>query len=559
MLEIVLLVFAAAAQQPRSPEMLDSELVAQAPALASVGDLSLSLWVDQSAQQIYAAGADGRAVDWASRVRVDDDLTGAAKFVNSRGLAVANGVGYAAWRDLRNGAADAYWSRTSDGGLTWSTPARLDDGYAAGAQAVTELQVVASAANVFVAMLVERPGGGEDVYMASSMDFGSTWNPTLKGNTSMADCDSVAICCEGMNAFMTWADDRNLAGQDDLFLRMTHNGGVSWMMNMDDEQIDQNGPGVGNVAGARIQITGGMGGLAVAWLENKTSTSAIDEELHVLYSPDGGHIWPLPEAVLASGADVDNQSLAFDMATLAVAWEDDRSGSDQVYVSVSKDFGFSWTESTLTSQGGAEPVIAGYEDLWAVAFCDGSAVESSSLAVSRDGGFNFLPTVSLKNSSADCDFIQLSYNADYENFTALWLDDHNGFNQPYAGGARSQTLTAVSPTYAVGDSIHFEATHFPFADFNTPFVVLLSSAQGSYRLPFGDGRNTGLLNNPYQPAYLTQLGGIIDFDGNGVTPTLTIPNTPGATWHAVGLAYLTSHSGAVYLLRMTDLISITVQ
>ena len=88
--------------------------------------------------------------------------------------------------------------------------------------------------------------------------------------------------------------------------------------------------------------------------------------------------------------------------------------------------------------------------------------------------------------------------------------------------------------------------------------MLLSSGIGNYRLPFGDRRNTGLLNNPYQPKFLSKLSGPIGFDGSGSTPALTIPNTPGATWQAVGLAYLSSHT-SVYLQRLTDVISITVQ
>lgn len=547
---------AALAQNPRQPETLHPGAVAGEIAVSSADEISAALWVDSATQSVQVSYADGRGVQWSGPVTIDGDVSGAAKTVTSRCLAASEDHLYAVWMDDRNGATDAFWAASADGGMTWGSALRLDDGYIPGMQAVTDLQVVADNNYVYIAMRVQGPTGNEDIMMASSMDYGATWNPTLKANAANADCDAMAICCEDLNVFVTWADERNTPGMDDVFLRMSHDGGANWMMSMMDEQIDSSGIGVGNAEGARMQISGGMMGLVVAWMENQTATTGSDCELHVRYSPDGGHMWPIPEATLASGAMVSAPSLMVDPATICVAWQDDRSGSDQIYAAVSKDYSFSWTEHTLSSNGGSQATVVGYADLWGVSWLDNAAAPRAQMAVSRDGGSNFLTSIALQNNSAA--HPALTYNTRYENFVAAWMEQPSAARSVHAGGTRSQTLQAVSPSFAVGDSIHFEASHFPLADYATPFAVLLSSGTGHYKLPFGDGRNTGLLNNPYQPGYLPLLSGVIDFNGSGTTPTLTIPNTPGATWYAAGLAYLTS-AHATYLLRLTDVIAIEVQ
>jgi len=560
MLILLSLLAAPLAQNPRDAQQLDVGTLAYDPAIVSVDNQSVALWKDGVTFAIYASSSDGRGVNWSMPVRVDDDLTGANKFMSSRCLTMADGMTYAVWRDGRNGDSDAYFARSADGGQSWSTSMRLDDGYAAGDQAVDDLQIVADNQYVYVAMRVDEPGGGESIWMASSMDHGANWNASLKANSVNEDCDYMAITCEDINAFVTWADGRDPSGDDDLYLRMTHNGGTTWMMMMMDEQIDKGGNGTGDVEAPEVLIEGGMFGLVVAWLEDGTATSPSDEELHFLFSPNGGHLWPNPEVVFGSGYDVENPSMAFDGGTIVLAWEDDRTGIDEVYAATSYDYGLTWTEQQISQGGGTYPVVRGQSELWAITYGMGGFPEGTGLSISRDGGTTFLASQDLKAGLGnDTDFNELAYNQLYENFVAVWLDDSAGSNNLFAGGARAQSIAAVSPSFMPGDSLHFEASHFPTSDDGGSFAVIASSGLGSYALPYGDGRNTGLLNNPYLPARLAQLSGSIDASGAGVTPTLTVPNTPGMTWYAVGLSYLQSQTGLIYLQRMTDVIEITVQ
>jgi len=124
-LTLGLFLTASAVQEPRTPQQIDLGILAYDPAVVSEGELSAILWKDGVSSELYASTSDGRGVSWSGPVRVDDAPTGTARFISNHSLAVADGVLYAAWRDERNGADDAYFARSLDGGQSWSSAARI--------------------------------------------------------------------------------------------------------------------------------------------------------------------------------------------------------------------------------------------------------------------------------------------------------------------------------------------------------------------------------------------------------------------------------------------------
>jgi hypothetical protein len=273
-------------------------------------------------------------------------------------------------------------------------------------------------------------------------------------------------------------------------------------------------------------------------------------------------MWPIPESTLPSqGGSVIRVSCAFDGATIVVAWAESVASSSNLYAATSHDFGVSWSIDQVSDSGNTGNIeVAGEGDFWAVVNGE-KATPFLQASFSRDGGLTWLGPIHLRDSIAGAAYDPtLSFNARYQNFIASWSDTESGFAQVHAGGLRLQTLQAVSPSFAPGDALHFEASHFPDSDDGALFAVFVSRGVGNYAVPYGDGRNTGLLSNPYLPAKLHLLSGTLDADGFGATPQLSIPNTPGVTWYATGLSYLVSSTtGKVYPLTMTDRTSLTVQ
>ncbi|MAW59358.1 MAG: hypothetical protein CMJ94_00835 [Planctomycetes bacterium] len=559
---LLLLAALAVPQQPREPVELGAS--ASKTALAQDGDLSVVVWQD-ARSGLHASTSDARGLEWSPAVEIDAAWPGTRGFWH-QGVAVSDGSIYVVWSDTRDGKSNLQLSRSDDAGASWSAPTRVPDGALPGAEEVIHYQVEASGDNVYVAMRRSRAGlqFTDDIWFASSNDRGQTWNASLQANTATAGCFALAMAAEGDNAFVTWSDGRHasLNHATDLFLRMTHNAGASWMMNMGDEKINESPAGTGTVAWEGLDLQGGMTGLVAAWLERDLPAVGDPAQLHVRYSPDGGHMWPIPESTLGvHGGAVKEHALGFDGYTLVVAWVEESAGRDEVFAARSIDFGLNWSIEQISTTGGSAPRVAGAGDQWLVLYSPPGETQLLARS-SRDGGASWLPAVDLLATNAgtasDAD---LHFDARYGNFLASWIDrPATAADRAVAGGVRPQTLTAHSPSFAPGDPLHFEASHFPISDDGANFLVFVSRGTGGFALPWQDGRLTGLASNPYLPAYLPVLSGTLDSGGFGATIPTVVPSTPGVTWYATALSYLVSSTtGRVYPLTLSDRIAIPVQ
>lgn len=561
---LILLAALAIPQQVREPVELGASFALES-ALAQDGDLSVVVWLDGS-HRLFASTSDARGLDWTSAIEIDAAWPGTRGF-DRHGVAVSDGSIYVIWADGRYGSQhNLQLSRSDDAGANWSTPVRVPDGAVAGEEDVAVYTVKASGDNVYVALRRSRPGASfdDDVWFASSNDRGQTWNTSLQGNTATAHCPTVAMAAQGGNAFVVWPDGRHsgLPSSSDLFLRMSHNAGASWMMNMGDEKINESPAGTGFVAWEGLDIQGGMTGLVAAWLESDLPAVGDPAQLHIRYSPDGGHMWPIPESTLGvTGGPVKEHSLGFDGFILVAAWVEEMAGRDEVFAAHSTDFGLSWSIEQVSIAGGGAPRVAGSGDQWMVVYSPPG--ETSLLArSSRDAGKTWLPAVNLFSTGAGRAYDSSSvFDVRYGNFLTSWIESSSTMGRrAFAGGLRPQTIQAVSPSFAPGDAIHFEASHFPASDDGAMFAVFVSRGTGNYAVPYGDGRSTGLATNPYLPNYLNVLSGTLDASGSGATIPTTVPPTPGVTWYATAMSYLVSGStGRVYPLTLTDRIEIPVQ
>jgi len=136
-----------------------------------------------------------------------------------------NGV-YVAWDDFRTGDADILFSRSTDGGFTWTTPIRVND-VSTNHQFFPAMSV--SGGNVHIAFYDSRndPNGQLlDVYYAQSVDAGLTFqtnlrvtevsfNPNIVPRTVQPGAaypfigDYIYITSTSTEAHVIWTDNRN--------------------------------------------------------------------------------------------------------------------------------------------------------------------------------------------------------------------------------------------------------------------------------------------------------------------------------------------------------------
>ena len=140
---------------------------------------------------------------------INDDATGRWQSYPSIATDIHGNV-YIVWQDMRNWDNDIYFSKSSDGGVTFSTNKMInDDG---GSTEQTEPSIAAdNYGNVFIVWKDER-NGNTDIFFASSSDWGDTFsvNKMINDDGSTFKQDDPAIADDNRgNVFITWQDDRN--------------------------------------------------------------------------------------------------------------------------------------------------------------------------------------------------------------------------------------------------------------------------------------------------------------------------------------------------------------
>ncbi|MBT5102224.1 MAG: exo-alpha-sialidase [Planctomycetes bacterium] len=512
-------------------------------------DLTFDIYVNTS--------VDG-GLTWRGAVKVSQDTTGAKKYAYNYSLALSGGILHASYRSEQvSDRDDVFYTRSLDGGLTWEAEQMIDKGYPAanGANATYVARLMADGNDVYMYMLVDN--GPEEVWLSASHDAGASWGPALQVTpVGGADVDKLAMTANGMDVYCAYDDDRNVSGDDELWFRMSHDGGATWMG--PEVQLDASGPGVGDVDGGNLWMGCDGSTVMVSWLEDEVPTAAADEEMHVIVSTDGGHNWGA-DTVLMTGSDADNQWLNVVAGRLSVAWEDNATGADEMMVASSSDNGATWVTAQVSNGGAAYPRLVGSADTLAAAWGGMGAPEFPMAAMSQDGGATWSAQADMATGTQDAfdaDYIEVAYDAVYNNVFGAWLSDDLGQNQQYVGGFRGASLNPMG-TFAAGNPVHWEVAGYPVSEAGKNFVVIASGSVGVLPIP-GDGRNLGVTYDAYVDATRGgMLMGAINADGTGSTGTIGWPGSVpvGSTVQFVAISLL----GAGSYGSITDVMPVTVQ
>ena len=575
---MALLAAAAAPQNVREPVALAPlDSWGREMEIDSDGGLTAAIWERATnPRRIECAVSDGRGVDWSpSRVVIEDHPGGAGYLSrDSTSLAVSGGVIYVAYEgnDLQGGDWEVYVTHSADQGRSWSAPSLVP------AESVNlsfidphSWKIVADGDRVYVA--VALGGSGSDtLVLSSSEDRGMTWHSSLYVSS---DANGNAVGAYDLTAqdgevFVAWTGVEPSLADHSVMIRPSADGGRSWDT-ADPIEVDQNPLGTG--WGDRrddFVVQGGATGLVVGWLERGASSGTVPD-LRIRYSPDGGRTWPQPESSMARRSSAVREfDLGFDGETIVAGFTEYPASSQYglFWCARSTQFGAAWKfeEVAPADHQISRPQVMGEGDLWAIAVDDGSSAgtpESSYLIVSNDRGLSWGSRVGMPyrpGVEAIRDAVW-AFDSVYANFMAVW-GDRRGYQNvvPAAGGLRAQSIDALSPSFAAGAPIHFEASLFPESDAGADFVVFVSRRLENFHLPWGDGRNLGLGPNGYLPGQLAVLSGTLDADGFGATLPTTVPLTPGVTWYAAAMSYrVSATTGRIEPQTLTDTIAIKVQ
>lgn len=315
----------------------------------------------------------------------------------------SNGTIYIAWEDDTATNSNILFSRSTDGGATFSTPMNISN---AAGYSFNPRIAISGAGEVNIAWQLQSPNS-TDIMFSRSTNAGVGFSaPIDLSNPSSESIDSespqVASDTAG-NIYVVWENDSLQLG---IFLSRSTNGGATFSA---PNVISTNASGSYS---PQIAV-GSSGNLGVAWEDDVQGASDISFS----YSSDHGATFSIPQSLSLHAGNSMNAQIAIDLnGNIDVVWENNSPGTFDVFFSRSTDNGASFSAPKDVSNGSgnaADSQIAldakgninvvwddntppNYNpDIYFARSSDGGATFSSPLDVSNDSGSSANPFLTL--------------------------------------------------------------------------------------------------------------------------------------------------------------------
>jgi hypothetical protein len=196
------------------------------------------------------------------------------------------------------GGTPIVFSRSTDGGETWSSPRTISSGGPAGASHNQGADIaVAPNGTIYVAFDAFSQQGLETINVVKSTDCGRHWTQPVTLNTINApQAPGVAmrtptfafLATDNTNSNLVYAAYQSLIGDYDIYAQRSTNGGTSWSSAV---QVNDD-PGARHQIFPTIEVSNHA--LHVAWYDFRNSVTPANEALDVYYSCTNcnGTSWP---------------------------------------------------------------------------------------------------------------------------------------------------------------------------------------------------------------------------------------------------------------------------
>jgi len=253
--------------------------------------------VDRGAIGFAVPGRVGFAGNFTDKPWMEVDL-------NSQAESPCSGSVYFADTNFHGarGSSPVVFSRSTDGGVTWSPPRTISTGGQQGASHNQGADIaVAPNGTVYVAFEAFSQQGLDTINLVKSTDCGSHWTqPVIVNTINAPQAPGVAfrtptfafVAADTTNPNLVYVAYQSLAGDYDIYAQRSTNGGASFgpAVQVNDD------PGGRHQVFPTIEVSNHT--LHVAWYDFRNSTTASNEALDVYYACTNcdGVSWPTFDA-----------------------------------------------------------------------------------------------------------------------------------------------------------------------------------------------------------------------------------------------------------------------
>src|SRR2546430_2688417 len=228
---------------PATPHYGPNVMITQAPAFTA-GNPSIAVGSDGVAYLAFAGWAgpttgtdvfftkssNGRT--WMPPVRVNNDATAFAQTNPSLALDSGNNISIA-WVDGRSGNQDIWFSRSTNGGQSFSANVLVN---LVTTNAQTEVRIAVDPVDSMLIHAVwtdTRAAGNPAIYYANSTDGGLSFNPSSRVNNDAGGADQGApaiAVAPNRDVDVAWRDARSAATKGtDIYAARSTNRGATWI------------------------------------------------------------------------------------------------------------------------------------------------------------------------------------------------------------------------------------------------------------------------------------------------------------------------------------------
>ena len=167
----------------------------------------------------FSRSTDG-GTTWSADARINRDPYGFSVNQHSPAMVYDSVLDtiYVAWHDDRGGDYDIWFARSTDGGNTWTEPASNPISDDASASVQTNPSLAVDESGTLYVVWQDRRHGNDDIYFAASADSGDTWSENILVTdhpaTTLQSQRSPAITVAGGRIYVAWEDARNAGAGD---------------------------------------------------------------------------------------------------------------------------------------------------------------------------------------------------------------------------------------------------------------------------------------------------------------------------------------------------------